>query len=277
MARTKQTLRNPTPTPQTLVPLPPSTQPILRQGSSAVAYHIPDSPTSFTEPTLITTIALPRYSQWTSELHFHTSHTEYLHLVRGSVYVYLDGGVKILSAKAGGEIGIWDGKTKSKGLVIEVPKYARHEWMRADAWYAQSSRSAVGARRVKPEDVEDEVVVEEWTDPSDLGKPLFFWNLNAIITASEDVALSMPARWLKALLGNWWIPFQLYIVFWDLDNWPVFMSAWVRLHPWMEYVVTFLVLFSAKVLGWLVGVRAVEEKRTPDAIWQAYRKRGISG
>ncbi|OAK96467.1 hypothetical protein IQ06DRAFT_52738 [Phaeosphaeriaceae sp. SRC1lsM3a] len=272
MARTKQTLR--TPTPKALSPLPPSTQPILRQGSSAVAYHIPDSPTSSTNPTLITTIALPRYSKWTSELHFHISHTEYLHLVRGSIYVYLDGATKFFSAKAGGEVSMQDGRLKSKGLVIEVPRYARHEWMRADA---SRGRLPSCVRRVLPEDVEDEVVVEEWTDPSDLGKPLFFWNLNAIITAPEDAALSIPARGLKMLLGNWWVPFQLFVVFWDLDNWPVFSSMRGTGGSTIEYVMTFLVLFTAKALGWLVGVRAVEKKRTPDAIWQAYKKHGVSG
>lgn len=183
----------------------------------------------------------------------------------------------ILSAKAGGEVGPYDGRLKSQGLIIEVPRYVRHEWMRAKAWYGRGASPCAMRGAIMPDDVDDEVVVEEWTDPSDLGKSLFFWNLNAIITKPGEVELSRPAQWLKKLLGEWWVPFQLFIVFWDLDNWPVLLPSWLQLGPRGEYVVTFLVLFSAKVLGWLVGVRAVEEKRTPNAIWQAYRSRGISG
>jgi hypothetical protein len=289
MGRTKQTLRFfteiPTPNPQALDPLPPNTQPILRQGAEAVAYHIPTSPST---SLLKTTISLPHYSKWTSGLHFHTRHTEYLRLIRGSIYVRLDGDEKVLSAKAGGELWPGTGELKTEGLVIQVPRYARHEWKRAEQWYG--GQHHIGARLRKPEDVEDEVVVEEWTDPSDLGKPLFFWNLNGFITApKEHNILSLPQQMAKGVLKNFWIPFQLFIIFWDLDNWPVFFSArgmlgpQLGVKPWvyryvegpLEYMITLFVLFSVKILGWLIGVRSVEHQWTPEKLWESYRRNGI--
>jgi hypothetical protein len=289
MARTKQSARlsSPTPTPNTqpLDPLPQNTQYILRQGAEAVAYHIPSSPST---SVLKTIILLPRYSKWTSGLHFHTRHTEYLRLVRGAIYVHLDGQEKILSAEAGGEISISNGELKAEGLVIQVPRYARHEWKRAEAWYGEQHH--IGAKLEKPVDVDEEVVVEEWTDPSDLGKPLFFWNLNGVITSpKDDHVLPLPQKIVKGVLKNFWIPFQLFVIFWDLDNWPVFFSLrgtlgpQLGLKPWvyryvegpLEYVMTLSVLLSAKVLGWLIGVRAVEHKWTPEKLWISYRRNGI--
>jgi hypothetical protein len=165
--------------------------------------------------------------------------------------------------------------------VIEVPKGARHEWMRAEAWH-HGQRPGFG---VRPKDVNEEVVVEEWVEPGDLGKPLFFWNLNGIIMAPKNLELPGPQKVLRWVLGGWWVPFQLFVVFWELDNWPVFMSLrgseWPepRIHRYMEgrleYGMTFVVLFAAKVLGWLFGVRAVEQRRTPDELWEAYKRHGV--
>jgi hypothetical protein len=165
--------------------------------------------------------------------------------------------------------------------VIEVPRYARHEWMRASAWYSRRVMHVCGGKPaipVRPEDVDDEVVVEEWTDPSDLGKPLFFWNLNGVVTAPEDSTLPVAQRGLRWMLGRWWVPFQLYVIFWDMDNWPVWRGTprvYESMEKPLEHVVTFLVLFVAKILGWLVGVRAVEQRRTPPELWEQYSRQGI--
>jgi hypothetical protein len=283
MARTKQTART-TPRPSALDPLPAHTEAFIRTGEEAVAYHIPNSPSA---PSLKTTISLPRYSNWSSGLHFHATHTEYLRLVKGAISVHLNGEQKIISAKAGGEVSSSTGHLVAKGLVVKVPKYARHEWKRAEALFNLRSRN--GGAIARPEDVDEEVVVEEWTDPADLGKPLFFWNLNGVITAPSDTTLSVPQRMVKLVLGGWWIPFQLFVIFWELDNWPVFlglrgyMGPYLGEAPWVyryvegpaEYAISFIVLFVAKVLGWLVGVRAVEKRRTPTELWDAYNRHGV--
>jgi hypothetical protein len=169
--------------------------------------------------------------------------------------------------------------------VFEVPKYARHEWGRAETRF-DKQYFGVGGCVVRPADTGEEVVVEEWTSPNDISKPLFFWNLNRVITAPEASCLSTPQKMMKRVLGEWWVPFQLFVIFWELDNWPVFVNMRDLLGPWfdngdqgfrylegsLEYVMTFMVLFTAKMLGWLVGVRAVEPKRTPIALWEAYSK-----
>jgi hypothetical protein len=289
---------HPMPEPKALGPLPPSTQPIIRQGREAVTYHIPVSAPRPDQPTLKTTISLPRHSKWTSGLHFHTQHTEYLRLLLGSIFVYLDGEVTFYSAKAGGEVDIYHSRGVTEGLEVEVPKYARHNWGRAKEYY-KATRTP--GRRERPgdyiEDLDEEVIVEEWTDPVDLGKPLFFWNLNGVITAPSAGPLTMRQKVGKAVLGSWWVPFQLFIIFWELDNWPVFLSMrnalelrwplflrWRYDMPdwplhvgkgperWMEYLMAFLVLGSAKVLGLLLGVRAVERERIPADLWEAYKR-----
>ncbi|KAH3919196.1 hypothetical protein HBH56_030000 [Parastagonospora nodorum] len=289
MARTQTTRTPPTPSPNPLplFPLPPNTQPILRPGPSAVAYHIPDTPPTPSHPIPKTTISLPRHSHWTSGLHFHTAHTEYLHLLRGAIWLHLDGSDMMLSAAAGGEMYIGTGQRKPSGagLVIEVPKYARHEWRRAENYYGV--RRTIGVRYVKPADVDDEVVVEEWTNPADLGKPLFFWNLNGVIAGVvDDEVLSGAQRVVKKVLRSWWVELQLFVIFWELDNWPVFVGlggvlggqsrlqkfAYRYVERSVEYFMTFVVLFAAKVLGWLIGIRAVEQRRTPGELWRAYNR-----
>ncbi|KAH6632958.1 hypothetical protein C7974DRAFT_433150 [Boeremia exigua] len=233
---------------------------------------------------LKTTIALPRHSAWTSGLHFHASHTEYLRLVKGAIFVKLNGTTKLISALAGGEIDKVNGQLVQEGLVVEVPRFVRHNWGRLEH-YRKSTRAfgrGVQQHRNSPEDWTEEVVVEEWTDPSDIKKPLFFWNLNAIITAPGE-ASSKRERLAKDILGEFWIDLQLFIVFWELDNWPVFFDlrnlsygydqgVLPRLTDGAEIIVSFIVLFIARIVGFLLGLHAVEQRRTPDALWEAYRK-----
>lgn len=285
MARAK---RPPPPTPKALEPLPPNTRAILRSGVEAVAYHIPIAPPSSTNPILKSTIALPRRSRWTSGLHFHTTHTEYLRLIKGSIFVELDGVTKILSAKAGGEISSKTSQLVKTGLEITVDKYARHNWGRAEEYLAWRWIGIGSVTKiVPPEDRDEEVIVEEWTDPVDIAKPLFFWNLNGVITAPLNAPLSARQSLIRLALGAWWIPFQLYIIFWDLDNWPIFFSLRLfslgpsassgnhlvaRFGRLVEYLVTFVVLFVAKALGRLTGTQPVSRDRTPEELWQAYQK-----
>ncbi|KAJ4350941.1 hypothetical protein N0V95_004279 [Ascochyta clinopodiicola] len=228
-----------------------------------------------------TTISLPRYSAWTSGLHFHATHTEFLRLVKGAIFVELNGTTKRFSALAGGEIENL-GQVVCKGLVVEVPRYTRHNWGRLEHYLNIEGKSQMKCPR--PEDWVEDVVVEEWTDPSDISKSLFFWNLNGIITAPSDTVLSSRQRIAKYVLGDWWIDIQLFVVFCELDNWPILVNL-RNLWPsgvaspralWMndraEAVTSFVVLFFAKVVGIFLGLRAVEQRRTPTALWETYCK-----
>jgi hypothetical protein len=274
------------PHPQALEPLPNGTKPLLRPGAEAVAYHIPVSPLK-DDQNLKTTIALPRGSAWTSGLHFHATHVEYLRLVAGSIFVELDGQVRVFSALSGGELSIGTGNPVQSGLIVQVPKYARHNWGRAEHYIGSSKRNMLNGYDKTPEDWLDEVVVEEWTEPSDLDKPLFFWNLNGVITAPTDSTLSLRQSLAKTLMGNWWIPFQLFVIFYELDNWPIFFSLTYRLMPYLgdtlgrwlgenlEQLMTFALLFAARVVASILCVTAVTRERTPHDLWEAYEKSRI--
>jgi hypothetical protein len=58
------------------------------------------------------------------------------------------------------------------------------------------------------------------------------------------------------------------------------MAPYLGHEPWVytyveepvEYAISFIVLFAAKVLGWSIGVRAVAKERTPHELWEAYKR-----
>jgi hypothetical protein len=211
---------------------------------------------------------LPPSSPWTSGLHWHKNSTEYLHLLRGSIFVTLGTTTKIYHAA----------KPSEDEVVLKVDRGVRHNWGRAEVYLLQDGNGEEGEGNG-----EEEVVVEEWTDPSGISKPLFFWNLNGVLT-SPDSAGSTSKKMLGWMLGAYWIPVQLFVIFWQLDNWPVFLSLEGRssgycnrrMGMWLEhaveYAVTFGVLFVAGIIGRLFGVEAVSEERTPNALWEAWAR-----
>ena len=282
MARTPRT----EPEPQALRPLPEGTRPLLRQGSEAVAYHIPIAPPLDDVSPPKTTIALPRRSAWTSALHFHASHTEYLRLVKGAIFVQLRGQIKLISALKGGEVDPSSGELLREGLVVDVPRFARHNWGRLERYNELYRARNQGASKHwnLPEDWDEEAVVEEWTDPVDAGKPLFFWNLNGIITAPSNSVLPRRQQMARSLLGGLWIDLQLFVVFWELDNWPVFVDLRKQLSlgsrqrrltamaDAAEVVASFIMLIFARTIGIFLGLKAVSQQRTPDALWEAHKK-----
>jgi hypothetical protein len=256
-------------------PLPPlqNTASITRPGN--VTYHIPTSPS---RTPLKTTIHLPPSSPWTSGLHWHSNTTEYLHLLRGSIFVTLGTATKIYHAA----------KPNEEEVVLKVDRGVRHNWGRADEYLRlrkkHADAGAGGAADMEAEGRrEEEVVVEEWTDPSGVSKPLFFWNLNGVLT-SPDAPSYTSKKMLRWMLGGYWIPFQLFVIFWELDNWPVFLSLegrssgycgrWMGmwLEQAVEYAVTFSVLLAANVVGRMFGVEAVSEERTPGALWEVWAR-----
>ncbi|KAF3050384.1 hypothetical protein E8E11_010154 [Didymella keratinophila] len=277
MARTKRI----EPEPRALDPVPAGTRAILRPVQKAVAYHIPVFPSTDDGTPLRSTIALPLHSAWTSGLHFHATHTEYLRLVKGAAFVELNGKTRFISALAGGEVDSTD-QLVAPGLIIRVPRYAFHNWGRLQHYKASARSGRTVQKDVLPEDWTEEVVVEEWTDPSDITKPLFFWNLNGIITTPDGTILSKRQAVAKALLGSLWIDLQLFVVFWELDNWPVFnvlrhvspatdsYLRTLRVPEAAEMLISFGILLIGKLFGVLLGLKAVEERRTPDALWEAY-------
>ncbi|KAF2468579.1 uncharacterized protein BDR25DRAFT_265334, partial [Lindgomyces ingoldianus] len=208
------------------------------------------------------TIHLPRQSHWISGLHFHIQHTEYLRLIKGAIFIRRGDLIKIISTKEADRSGRWGNS------VIKIDPYVRHNWGRAEHYFCH-------------------VIVEEWTTPSDISKPLFFWNLNGILTSSSPPPTTFFQRLARTLLGTNYITLQLFVVFRTLDNFPIFLDlgavgdgVWIRgtvaknTARGVEFGLTYLVLVIAAAVGWLVGFKAVGEERTPGDLWEAWRKEG---
>lgn len=139
--------------------------------------------------------------------------------------------------------------------IITVPRYAQHEWRRAD-----SMPELDFGRDLKSE---EQLIVREWTNPQDGQKEVFFRNLSSIISHS-----------ITAQHASWYLTLQLWILFWELDNWPVFFRARdlpifggllvrLALGDVLEWVVVHVVLRVAVLIGGLFGVKGTREEYTP--------------
>lgn len=97
------------------------------------------------------------------------------------------------------------------------------------------------------------LVVEEWTDPVDGAKEVFFRNLNSVIIDTTR----NPSWWME-----WWLSLQLFVVFAEADNYPVF---WPHVDEYgvVQHLLTHFVLLVARGLGMLLGVKGTYEEYTP--------------
>lgn len=203
-------------------------------------------------------ITLPPASTWSSGLHWHENHTEYLKVVKGSIKVRVGDKESIVSASA------------TRQPEITVHKYVWHEWQRAES----------GG---------DEVIVMERTDPADGEKALFFWNLNGVIL---DIPKLMSARpsfvdsfppVLARFLVTVWVELHLMVIFGHLDNFPVYFNApssQSALLTWLpqqklkvvDWIITHFILSAAALTAWILGVQPVTRSYTPAreyANWEA--------
>lgn len=214
-----------------------STSIIERLGSESVIYDLSNSHE--------TTITLPTGSTWSSGLHWHESHTEYLRVLRGRVRVTLEGDDMII-----------DAKSSSEAIAVTVPRSARHEWCRADA------------------DFGDDVVVVESTDPSDGDKQVFFWCVNG--TVLEGVGnIEASGSKLGVTVRRWLLWWRLCLLFRELDNWPVMLNTgiWSKALPGIRDIeawFTWVVLILATFLGGLCGMRGVRKEFLPEEVWDRW-------
>lgn len=162
---------------------------ITRSGAEAVVYDLRDQDR--------TTITLPAASKWTSGLHWHETHVEYLQVIKGSVKVTLNGRSLIIDAPQNDE----------DTAVVKVDKFVRHEWGRAD--YGLNHEAG-------------EVVVLEYTEPADGSKSDFFWCVNGVILNS--IAALSAAQGMHRIARDWAMYLRLLCVFSAYDNYPVILS-----------------------------------------------------
>ena len=167
-------------------------------------------------------ITVPATSTWTSSPHWHETHTEYLEILQGTALVTLGRVTKP--------------HTPSDGIVT-VPRNTVHEWRRA----------APGG---------EDLVVREWTDPSDGQKEVFFRMLNSFLTEPEPGRLHrFPVR-----LPGWMVvTVQMMLIFRACDNWPVVGKEGV-----VGWVLMRVVFGVAGVLGAVMGLKGVYPEYVDD-------------
>ena len=115
---------------------------------------------------------------------------------------------------------------------------------------------------------ETDLVAEEWTDPGDGEKEVFFRNIFS--TAGES---QWRERWWSGVL----IPLQMMLVMWELDNLIVLVdlggagdgSGWRGV---VETAVTYACMWLAAMTGRALGLKAVNDEYTPEHLLKAWEK-----
>jgi hypothetical protein len=171
------------------------------------------------------TISVPVCSTWTSEPHWHETHTEYLQILQGRASIMLAGETKVYGPDDG---------------VVVVERFTVHEWRRAD-------------------DEEGELVVREWTEPGDGQKEVFFRMLNSFLTEPRPEKmyrqLGLPLSLREVWVEKWVVSVQLFVIFRELDNWPVLVGTTKRV-DWLNWTITHAVLWLVAWAGRFLGLEA---------------------
>ena len=186
-----------------------------RSGPEAVVYDLSKAN--------CVTITLPIGSRWSSQLHWHEIHTEFLQIMQGRAFIRLGDRAGVFAPEDG---------------VVEVPKFTVHEWHRAEDGNGE------------------DLVVREWTVPEDGQKEMFFRNLNSFLTEPQPSSMfNTPAiipAWVRGWVENWIIPLQLFCIFRAWDNWPLFVGDDSGMFSW---TVTHMVLGVCSAIGYVLGLR----------------------
>lgn len=165
----------------------------------------------------MTQITLPERSTWTPGLHWHEQHVEHFKVVKGRVLISLDGVVKLVTPD--------DGPQRVERSVI-------HEFMRADHSKVASEKDS------------GDVITEEWTDPDDGVKHVFFRN---IFSTLEDAG-----KYWK----SWTFLQALYVAAHSDD--------WVQVVPGrLSWVATHVMYAAVRGVGDMLGLKPWQEEYTP--------------
>lgn len=269
---------------------------VKRSPPNAVTYDL-------SEPDQVT-ITLPAGSTWSSGLHWHEHHTEYLRVVKGSISVTLNDETFVIAAEA---------SPAATSPEIRIGRNVWHEWRRADA----QSDKRVLTSGINSDDIDvnlnnnnnnndddatststqdHDVVVIERTEPADTQKAIFFWNLNGVVLSAQELASARPPfipRFVHTALIDLWVTLSLFAIFRDLDNVPVFVNvlqAFAKrgftfaegtlghvLLRRVDHVLSHLVLFIVSWIAWLFGIRAVRAKYTPNDVYNRWNAGSSKG
>ena len=114
----------------------------------------------------------------------------------------------------------------------------------------------------------EDLVAEEWTDPKDGEKEVFFRNIFS--TVGE-------AQWKERWWGGGLMLLQMMIVMWELDNLVVLLDLGgpgngSGCSGAVETLVTYAFMWSAAMAGRALGLKAVNEEYTPRHLLKAGEK-----
>ncbi|KAK0512616.1 hypothetical protein JMJ35_004633 [Cladonia borealis] len=207
-----------------------------------------------------TIVTIPPGSSFTTSLHWHVTHTEYIRVISGAALITLSNQTKVYTAEDG---------------IAVIPRYARHEWMRFDRpAHLLSKSQRKGQEKWMEEHGEDvieklrgmDLVAEEWTDPGDGEKEVFFRNILSTLKESQ---------WREGWWGVVLMLLQIMLVMWELDN-PVVLldlggpgdgDGW---RGAVETAVTYAFMWSVAMMGKALGLKAVNEEYTPKYLLKAW-------
>ena len=113
-----------------------------------------------------------------------------------------------------------------------------------------------------------DIVAEEWTDPRDGEKKVFFRNIFS--TAGET-------QWKESWWGGVLILLQMMLVMWELDNLVVLLDLGGAedgsgCSGAVETVVTYAFMWSAAMMARALGLKAINEEYTPRHLLNAGEK-----
>jgi len=168
----------------------------------------------------LTRITLPPKSTWTPGPHWHERYTEFFRVVQGKVVIKLDGVTKV--------VGPEDGTQR-------VDKFIVHEFMRAD----KDSRE-------EEKDIGD-VITEEWTDPMDGAKHVFFRNAFSTLQDGD--------KYWKS-----WTMVQALFICTEYDNFIVILPGA------LSHTTTHVLYSVLRLAGRLLGLRAWCDEYTPASL-----------
>ncbi|KAK5163346.1 uncharacterized protein LTR77_010719 [Saxophila tyrrhenica] len=173
-------------------------------------------------------ITIPSGSTWKTGLHWHEEYDESVRVVQGRAAITISGVTRFYGPEDG---------------TLTFPKYTVHEFGRAD-----NSGDAFD---------EGDTVIEEWVDPEDGFKAVFFYNVIGAILESNNKPGALDLIQIGTTVAY-------------VDEFPVFVPG-----PFfLKYAVTHALLTTVSSIGWLMGYKPWVKEYTPEHIWEIARTRG---
>lgn len=168
----------------------------------------------------ITRITLPEKSTFSAGSHWHEQHTEYFKVIQGRISIKHDGVVKVITPDDGPQ---------------RVDRFVVHDFCRADKYLPDEEKDT------------GDVIAEEWTDPEDGIKELFFRNVFSTLQDAEKY-------WGR------WTYMQLLTVLTASDE-------FIDIVPGrFSYVATHILYSGVQLVAPLMGFRSWREEYTPASL-----------